>query len=93
MPRGDGTGPNGTGGRCTPLWRSGQIARPLGLGFGRGLGRGFGRGFQNPYFADTTMPAMAQPTKEQELQYLEDESSLLGQQLESIKKRIEELKK
>ncbi len=43
MPWGDGTGPWGTGGWCTPLWMSGQIPGPLGLG--RGFGFGFGRGF------------------------------------------------
>ncbi|RLI96857.1 MAG: hypothetical protein DRO96_02150 [Candidatus Aenigmatarchaeota archaeon] len=51
MPGGDGTGPNGTGGYCTPLLQSGQIREPLRLGlstvFGRGvgMGTGFGRGF------------------------------------------------
>jgi len=44
MPWGDGTGPWGTGGWCTPLWMSGQIPGPLGFGRGFGLGRGFGRG-------------------------------------------------
>ena len=51
MPFGDGTGPWGTGGWCTPLWMSGQIPGPLGFGrgFGRGRGRGFGRWGAYPY--------------------------------------------
>jgi len=57
MPFGDGTGPDGRGGWCTPLLKSGKISKPLGsldrsgdnygsraVGFG-GRGRGFGRGF------------------------------------------------
>ncbi len=49
MPGGDGTGPFGTGGYCTPLLQSGQIQAPLRRGFGTGIGlgggMGFGRGF------------------------------------------------
>ena len=52
MPWGDGTGPWGTGGWCTPLWMSGQIPGPLGFGrgFGRGRGRGSGGWGGYPYF-------------------------------------------
>ena len=58
MPGGDGTGPNGMGGRCTPLWMSEQISRPLGtpLGFGGGFGRG--RGYRRIYRA-TGLPLWA----------------------------------
>jgi len=105
MPQGDGTGPGGTGGRCTPLWMSGQIPRPVGAppGFGGGFGRG--RGFRNVYRA-TGLPFWAragmgasQPmqtpevTKEQETQMLKEQANFLEQQLNEIKKRIEELKK
>ena len=102
MPGGDGTGPQGTGGRCTPLWMSGQIPRPLGMGFGGGFGRG--RGFRNVYRA-TGLPLWARDQagvvpmqgpeipKEQELQMLENQADILDQQLGEIKKRIEELKK
>ncbi len=41
MPGGDGTGPDGRGGFCTPLWASGQIPSPLGFGRGTGRGRGY----------------------------------------------------
>ncbi|ODS36669.1 MAG: hypothetical protein A7316_02485 [Candidatus Altiarchaeales archaeon WOR_SM1_86-2] len=102
MPGGDGTGPWGTGGRCTPLWMSGQIPRPSGMGFRGGFGRG--RGFRNVYWA-TGLPFWARAqagvapmqslemTKEQELQMLENQADILDQQLKEIKKRIEELKK
>lgn len=96
MPGGDGTGPYGTGGWCTPLWMSGQIPRPLSLGFRGGIGFGRGRGFRGRYYANMqpgwSMPGQIQPTKEQELQYLKEESRMLAEQLEQIKKRIEELK-
>ncbi len=66
MPAGDGTGPDGRGGWCTPLWMSGQIPRPLGgIGFGRGsYGRrapgtgGRGRGRMNMFYA-TGQPGWA----------------------------------
>jgi len=67
MPNLDGTGPDGRGGWCTPLWTSGQISRPLGgVGFGRGFsarGRGAGmggrgRGRMNMYYA-TGQPGWA----------------------------------
>ena len=108
MPQGDGTGPRGMGGRCTPLWMSGQIQRPAGapMGFGGGFGRG--RGFRNVYRATgLTLWARAgmgigtaqapiqspQAIKEQDAKILEEQASLLEQQLNEIKKRIEELKK
>ncbi|ODS38923.1 hypothetical protein BEH94_06305 [Candidatus Altiarchaeales archaeon WOR_SM1_SCG] len=102
MPGRDGTGPGGTGGRCTPLWMSGQMQRPVGVGFGCGFGRG--RGFRNvyratglPFRARTgvgAMPIQTQEiTKEQEAQILEDQANLLEQQLNEIKKRINEIKK
>lgn len=34
-----------------------------------------------------------QPTKEQEIAYLEEESNFLAQQLESMKKRLDELRR
>ena len=104
MPAGDGTGPGGTGGRCTQLWMSGQIPRPMGTpsGFGGGFGRG--RDFRNvyratglPFWARTgvgAVPIQTQEiTKEQEAKMLEDQANLLEQQLNGIKKRIGELKK
>ncbi|OYT27889.1 MAG: hypothetical protein B6U97_00215 [Candidatus Altiarchaeales archaeon ex4484_96] len=101
MPAGDGTGPQGTGGRCTPLWRSGQIPQPTGrpMGYGGGGGFGRGRGYRNvyratglPYWArmDQTTPHTTtqepQQTREQEIQQLK-------QELSDIKKRLNELQK
>ena len=56
MPAGDGTGPDGRGGWCTPLLESGQIDKPIGGygGFGRGAyggGFGRGRGFRRMYYS------------------------------------------
>ena len=62
MPGGDGTGPNGLGGWCTPLWTSGQMQRPVGLGYRSLYGRRFsgrgapgmggrGRGRMNMFYA------------------------------------------
>ncbi|MBN2251776.1 MAG: DUF5320 domain-containing protein [Candidatus Altiarchaeota archaeon] len=108
MPGGDGTGPWGTGGRCTPLWMSGQIERPIGFGFrGRAFGRpgmgGRGRGFRNMFYM-TGQPGWIRsgvygtqqdqaPSKEQEIEYLEQESRILSEQLEGIKERLARLGK
>ncbi len=102
MPAGDGTGPQGMGGRCTPLWTSGQITRPVGgpLGFGRGAGRMGGRGqgrghrwiYQQtglPYWARAgtgTLNTTPAQSKEQEIQLLE-------QELNQIKNRLDELRR
>jgi hypothetical protein len=50
------------------------------------------------YFQQTSAPLQApmqvpQITKEQEMQMLEDQAKILGQQLEQIKKRLDEIKK
>ncbi len=103
MPRGDGTGPDGRGGWCTPLWMSGRMQRPM---IARPAeGRGFfgrGRGFRNmPYatgqpgwarFEGSEAPEM-QISKEQELEYLSAQKDYLNQQIDDLKKRIDELKK
>ena len=102
MPQGDGTGPQGRGGRCTPLWTSGQITRPVGrpLGFGRGAGRMGGRGQGRGYrwiYQETGLPYWARSgtgiqnttpaqSKEQEIQLLE-------QELNQIKNRLDELRR
>ncbi|MFZ2455127.1 MAG: DUF5320 domain-containing protein [Candidatus Altiarchaeia archaeon] len=86
MPGGDGTGPLGSGGRCTSNRPGGQYARPAGYGLecGRGFGRGMGRRFSC---------ASSLVTKEEELQILTEESSFLESRLNEIKTRLEELKK
>ncbi|MBU0614456.1 MAG: DUF5320 domain-containing protein [Nanoarchaeota archaeon] len=112
MPRGDGTGPNGMGsmtgrgmGYCAGYNAPGFASG----GFGRGRGMGFGRGFRRMAFMRQPLdrvvpvaqaPAYAQPTKEQETMYLENEAkaieaeqSALKQELETVKKRLDELKK
>ena len=94
MPGGDGTGPFGTFRNCMPVDAQGnQIYAPF-YGrrfFGRG---GFGRGFRRRFLA-TGIPGWqwqqsqqaqaTQQTKESEIKFLE-------QELEGIKKRLEELK-
>ncbi len=80
MPGGDGTGPNGMGGWCTPLLESGQIDRPM-AGFGRGRGA-WGRGFRWRYYA-TGMPPRARDV---------DEKELAKEDVEFFEKRLEEAK-
>ena len=104
MPGGDGTGPSGTGGFCTPMLQDGQIPAPLRRGFfSRGMGIGRGRGFRRMALAQAapvypTQPV--QPTKEQEKQYLENEvkaieaeENALKQELDAVKERLTELGK
>ena len=112
MPGGDKTGPSGIGprtgraaGYCAGFNAPGfmnpapRLGRGMGRGFGRGLGRGFGwrrMGFApvEPVYQEY------QPTKEQELQMLQDEAKsleeeqkLIKEDMEAVKKRVEELKK
>ncbi|MFH0876347.1 MAG: DUF5320 domain-containing protein [archaeon] len=105
MPNGDGTGPMGTGGWCTPLWESGQMPRPMGRGFfrrgmgnGGGFGRGAGRGYgfrQTGFFQQqnfTGQPINEKAYLEQRLNALEQEEKNLLAEKEEIKKRIEQAK-
>ena len=107
MPRGDKTGPDGYGpktgraaGYCAGFNEPGfmnpsqRFGRGMGRGFGRGMGRGFG--FRRAGFS----PVYQEPSKEQEVQMLENEAKsleeeqkLIKQEMEEIKKRVEELKK
>jgi len=99
MPGGDGTGPFGTLRNCMPV-NSAEIPpyRPF---YGRrfyGVG-GFGRGFRRRFLA-TGIPRwsifqqqQAQNLQEIQKQAKESEISFLEQELEAIKKRLEELKK
>ncbi|MEA2035959.1 MAG: DUF5320 domain-containing protein [Nanoarchaeota archaeon] len=80
-----------------------------GRGAGRGLGLGFGRGFgwrrmafaQAAPVASVTpvdrvvpvYPAQAQPTKEQNIQYLENETKALEAEQEALKQELETVKK
>ena len=100
MPGGDGTGPMGTGGWCTPLWMGGQIPRPMGGRFGRGFGWRRWRFAPimptQPYqvWEPVQMqPQAYQPTKEQEMQMLENESKAIEQEQEALKQELEEVRK
>lgn len=96
MPGGDGTGPYGMGGRCTPLWTRGQITRPMGrpLGLGRGASRAGGRGYRWIY-RETGLPywARAGIQNTPATKNKEHEIQLLEQELNQIKNRIDELRK
>ncbi|MDQ7033187.1 MAG: DUF5320 domain-containing protein [Desulfonauticus sp.] len=72
----------------------GRGFRCWGRGFGRGWGRGFGFGagwgFRARFGAAIPQPATTfSPANEK--QYLEQEAKLIEQELEAIKKRLQEL--
>ncbi len=72
----------------------GRGGRGMGRGFRRGFGAGFGRGYgrgvwQN--FGPSTAPVGGAVTPENERKMLEDEASFLEQQLDALKKRINEI--
>lgn len=71
-----------------------------GMGGGRGMGQGGGMGqgmrsggFQTPYGPGTSPGISPQTPKDQELQFLKNQTQALKEQLEQIDKRIKELKK
>ena len=86
MPIGDGTGPDGRGGWCTPLWQSGKIERPEPF-YGRGMGRGFGRGMGR--FA---VMSGGREFTTSEKEYLSNEIEQMETDLEGAKNRLKELK-
>ena len=101
MPRGDGTGPMGMGpmtgrgaGFCAGFALPGY-ANPIGYGFGFGRGRGFRR-----MFYATGLPgwARAQNANEayfasdaDEKEFLKRQAKFLENQLDDVKKRLDEL--
>lgn len=98
MPRGDRTGPMGAGpktgrgmGYCgdynQPSFVNQVAAFRCGFGFGR---RGAGHGWRHRFYA-SGIPNWVAPTAEQETADLKAQANLLEAQLDSIKKRIEEL--
>jgi len=106
MPRGDRTGPNGMGpmtgrgmGYCAGYNAPGFMNCGFGRGMGRGRGAGFGRGFgwrRAALMQAQVEPAPiypAQPTKEQELQMLENESTAIEQEQKELNKEMTEIKK
>jgi hypothetical protein len=105
MPRGDGTGPAGMGpmtgraaGYCAgypvPGFMNPYSGRMgAGFGWGRGFGRGMGRwGYSGvvPYGAPLQYGS-ASYAPEQELEFMQNQAKVLGDQLEQIQKRISEL--
>ncbi|MBN2278953.1 MAG: DUF5320 domain-containing protein [Candidatus Marinimicrobia bacterium] len=104
MPRGDRRGPDGLGpmtgrglGYCagydSPGFTKGVARGGAGFGYGRGFGRGMGRGFgwRNQYLY-SPYPVTPAYNKEQELTILNSQVADLTASLDSINKRIEELK-
>ena len=102
MPAGDGTGPRGMGpmtgrraGYCAGYGMPGYANSMPGRGFGMGWGRG--RGWRHMYYA-TGLPGWArygnapawgaQPTPEQETEFLKSQAEMLKEELEAISKRI-----
>jgi len=83
-------------GQLQPLIRAGPAhAGTGGMGAGRGMGRGMGMGRDMAGGAGFTPQASpdAALTKEQEVQKLKSDAEMLAQQLQAIKKRIDELEK
>ncbi|MBD3203154.1 hypothetical protein GF327_02590 [Candidatus Woesearchaeota archaeon] len=102
MPRGDGTGPNGSGpmtgrglGYCSGS-NSPGFAKGPGMGIRRGFG-GRGNRFrffaQSPAWQPVQQPVFPQQDKNTEITVLEQQKNSIEQQLENINKRLGELKK
>lgn len=101
MPRGDRTGPNGMGPRtgrgagfCSGFDRPGYMngGAGTGYGYGRGMGRGYGRGFGYGYAPVGGFAAPYVPySKETEKGYLENEISVLKEQLKASEARLADL--
>jgi predicted Fe-Mo cluster-binding NifX family protein len=66
------------------------MGRGMGGGMGRGMGRGMGMGV-GPGMMPQTAPPAASP--EQEVEMLKSQAQMLGQQLNEIQRRLEELEK
>ena len=98
MPRGDRTGPMGSGpmtgrrmGHCAGYTGPGFMSPEPGYRFGRG-GR-FGRFWGYPYPQTTPYSSLQPFNEEQERDFLDDQTKMLEDELKQIKKRQEELKK
>lgn len=98
MPGGNGTGPSGMGpmtgrarGFCTGNSAPGYTtAGGRRSAWGRSRGLGFRRGFSGGGFRNAR--PMEAPTDDQELDGLKHQAEFLGGALESINKRIEQIK-
>ncbi|MGB6872979.1 MAG: NifB/NifX family molybdenum-iron cluster-binding protein [Dehalococcoidia bacterium] len=62
----------------------------MGRGMGRGMGMGMGRGMGPGIMPQAAPPAMS---PEQEIEMLKSQAQMLGQQLNEIQRRLEELEK
>jgi hypothetical protein len=104
MPRGDRTGPMGTGprtGQGLGYCGNDDVSGFANTGFGPGMGwrRGWGGGFgwRHRFFAAGRTgwgyPRYPPLTQEETLQALKSEEDWLKGQMETINKRIEELEK
>lgn len=111
MPGGDRTGPGSMGprtgraaGYCSGFSEPGFMnpSPRFGRGMRRGFGRGLGFGWRRQAFAPAAQvaPVYQEPSKEQELQMLENEAKALAEEqklikedMEAIKKRVAELRK
>jgi len=78
---------------------TGMGMRGGGMGVGRGMGRGMSQGMMGggsqgmPYGAGAAPGTSPQMSKEQELEFLKNQTQAISQQLEQINKRINELEK
>ena len=108
MPWGDRTGPFGTFRNCQPADTAGQPRPYGRRFFGRGFRGGFGRGYRRQFLgtsqpmqwqaqpaqpmqtplAEPMQPVQTEPTSEDKI----EEINFLKQELEAIKKRIDQLK-
>ena len=102
MPGFDGTGPMGQGpmtgrglGRCTGFAGGVGLRRGFGFGMGRGFGRGLGRRFGMGRFWGAGYAyapvAPAPVTPEEEKSVLTNQISALENQLEYLKKKLNEI--
>ena len=105
MPRGDRTGPTGTGpltgrraGICAgygvPGFMNPYGGRP-GWGLGMGRGRGWGRwgGYPGVYPYAPPAYGMVPYGPDQEMEFLQNQAKALGDQLNEIQTRISELER
>lgn len=104
MPRGDRTGPMGSGpmtgrrmGFCAGSSDPGFFSSgpAFGMGRGRGLGRGFNRGFGPGRWSGIPPVGYGgyQITAEQEMNALAEQKKMLEDELEQLKQRHAELQK
>lgn len=98
MPRGDGTGPMGFGpmteraaGHCAGYGMPGFMNPVPGFGAGARFGRGRGGGFWGHGGGFYGAPAVPAMTKEQQGETLKRQAEFLEEQLDSVKKHMEEL--